>query len=172
MLASPFPRPIYRFLFAALLSASWLAGAWAGQISLQEQHPKSKRAAVLEDNEKVAYLYLIPAGKQAPDRATVAYSRVPPVPVVDWKKSNETGEPPLIARDVASARAVIVFPKKREFSFRWSHDGHAVALLRNGEPIALASAAEPVGYSKAVAKPGKLAKPWDQKRYAELIEAR
>jgi hypothetical protein len=158
-----------RICFLLLLSALNLAPAWATEITLQDRNPKSRRTAVLEDNEKVAYLYLTQPGTSAPDRDAIAYSRVRPVGTVDWKKLKETGEPPMLGADVASPRAVITFPKAKEFSFRWAKDGHSVALLRNGEPIAMATATDRAGYSKAVAKPGRLANPWDEKRYVELI---
>jgi len=159
-------RRIFPFL---LLSALWPAYVSAEEMVVQEQHPKSRRVAILEDNEKIAYLYLTQPESRIPERDAVAYSRVRLPPTVDWKKLKETGEPPLLGADVASPRAVITFPKAREFSFRWSKDGHSVALLRNGEPIALVTVADRVGYSKAIAKRSRLAKPWDEKRYIELI---
>lgn len=160
---------MHRVFLALSLSAFWPAHAWAAEIVLQAQHPKSLRVAVLEDNEKIAYLYLTKPDTQIPERDAVAYSRVRLVPTVDWKKVKETGEPPPLGADVGSARAIITFPKQREFSFRWSKDGHSVALLRNGEPIAMVTATDRLGFSKAVAKRSRLAKPWDENRYAELI---
>ena len=169
MFATHTPALLSRLSQVLLLSALCCAFASAAEINLQAQHPKSRRQAVLEDNEKIAYLYLTRPNSQAPERDAVAYSRVRPVPTVDWKKMKETGEPPLLGADIASARAIITFPKQREFTFLWSKDGHSVALLRNGEPIAMVTAADTSGYSKAVAKGSRLAKPWDEKRYAELI---
>ena len=163
--------PLPRLVQLLLLSALWCAHASAAEINLQAQHAKSRRQAVLQDNEKVAYLYLTRPDSQNPERDAIAYSRVRLVPTVDWKKMKETGEPPLLGADVASARAVITFPKEREFNFRWSKDGHSVALLRNGEPIAMVTATDTQGYSKAVAKPSRLAKPWDETRYDKLIGA-
>lgn len=169
MFTTPTSGPLSRLFQVLLLSALCTAFASAAEINLQAQHPKSRRQAVLEDNEKVAYLYLTGANSQVPERDAIAYSRVRLVPAMDWKKMKETGEPPLLGADIASARAIITFPKQREFTFRWSKDGHSVALLRNGEPIAMVAAADASGYSKAVAKRSRLAKPWDEKRYAELI---
>lgn len=153
-------------LFIALLAP---AGALAQEILLQVEHPKSRRLAIMEDNQKVAYLYLTQAGTVRPARDAVAYSRVPLPRAMDWKKLKETGEPPLLAADIASASAVIAAPQAGEFSFRWSADGHSVALLHHDQPIAMATARDPLGYSKAVAKRSRLANAWSQKRYAELF---
>ncbi len=160
---------MHRLFLLLLLSLVWPAQAMAEEIILQVEHPKSRRMAILEDNEKVAYLYLTQPGVPRPARDAVVYSRVALLPSVDWKKLKETGEPPQLAADVASSRAVIADPKAKEFSFRWSQDGHSVALLRNGEPIAMATARDALGYSKAIAKRSRLAKAWDEKRYVELI---
>jgi hypothetical protein len=157
------------FLFTLLLSALWPAQALAEKVYLHSQHPASQRIAMLDDDEKVAYLYLTQPSAERPERDAVAYSRVPLVPKVDWQRVKKTGAPPPLSADIASRQAIVAAPEAKEFSFRWSADGHSVALLRNGEPIALATMRDRLGYSKAVAKPSRLANPWNQKRYAELI---
>lgn len=156
-------------LVAVLLCALWPAQALAEPISIHSVHPKSARTAVLDDDGKIAYMYLTQSGTETPVRDAVVYSRVPLIPKVDWEQVKKTGEPPPLSADVASPQAIMKEPKANEFSFRWSLDGHSVALLRHGKPIALASARERLGYSKAVAKPSPLANPWDQKRYVELM---
>ncbi len=88
---------------------------------------------------------------------------------IDWEHIKKTGDAPSITRDIASPDAIIKNPQEHEFSFKWSTDGQAVALLRKGKPIAFASIADKFGYSKAVSKPSPLANPWDQKRYDSLF---
>jgi hypothetical protein len=159
-----------RHLFLVLLlSALWPAQALAEKIYVHSQHPKSLRIAVLDDDEKVAYLYLMRPSSDRPERDAVAYSRVPLVAKVDWQQVKKTGVPPPLSADVASRQAIVAAPEAKEFSFLWSADGHSVALLRNGEPIALATMRDRLGFSKAVAKTGRLANAWNQKRYVELM---
>ncbi|MFO1396527.1 MAG: hypothetical protein U1F48_05635 [Burkholderiales bacterium] len=132
---------------------------------LESHNVISKRHAILEDDERVAYLYLTRAGTQQPERDVLAYSRINPVDRVEWEASKQTGGAPLLLEELASESAVVEKPAEREFSFKWSPDGTAVALLRDDVPIAFASAAERFGYSKAVVKASPLANNWDQAKY-------
>ncbi|WP_426323486.1 hypothetical protein [Pseudoduganella sp. R-43] len=147
----------------------WSSIALAKDIFIHSHHPVSKRFAIFEDNETVAYLYLTKPGTQRPEKDAVAYSRVPPAPEVDWNVIGQTGEVPPLPRDVASSQALIRNPREQEFTFKWSSSGEAVALLRSGVPIAFAAASEKFGYSKAVSKSSHLANAWDQKRYDAIF---
>jgi len=111
------------------------------------------------------YLYLTKPGTQQPERDAIAYMRISPVERADWERIQKTGETPLLSKDLASAEAQITNPAAREFSFRWSRDGNAVALLRNGVPIAFASISDRYGYSKAVSKDSPMASAWNQAKY-------
>lgn len=141
----------------------------ADDIFITSHNTSSNRYAVFEDNEKVAYLYLTEAGKPKPIKDAIAYSRVPPVSKINWKKIKKTGDIPPLTRDVASAQGVIQSPSEDEFSFKWSAQGNAVALLRNGKPIAFTSSSEKFGYSRAVTKSSRLAYAWDQNKYAAIF---
>lgn len=135
------------FLLLFVLSMSSTV-ATAKDIFIHSHNPISNRLAVFEDNEKVAFLYLTKAGTQKPEKDAIAYSRVPLVAKVDWKRIKETGESPPLSQEVASPTAIVTNPVESEFSFKWSADGHAVALLRQGTPIAFATASDKFGYSK------------------------
>ncbi|RZU38688.1 hypothetical protein EV700_2623 [Fluviicoccus keumensis] len=137
----------------------------ANEIFIHSHNPTSNRFAILEDNESIAFLYLTEVGTQRPIKDAVAYSRHPLALKVDWEKIKEKGDTPPLSKDVASSEAVIANPSEVEFSFKWSSDGNAVALLRNGKPIAFASASEKYGFSKAISKPSPLANAWDQGLY-------
>lgn len=153
--------------FTILIAAPVLS--MAEDIFISSHNAVSNRFAVFEDNEKVAFLYLTEVGSQKPIKDAIAYSRVPPVEKVDWEKIKETGDIPPLEKDLASAEAVIPSPLEKEFSFKWSADGNAVALLRNGLPICFASAHDKFGYSRAVSKSTNLANAWDQKAYEFLF---
>lgn len=141
----------------------------AKDIFISSHNAVSNRFAVFEDNEKVAFLYLTEVGSQKPVRDVIAYSRVPPVEKIDWAKIKEIGETLPLEKELASFEAVIPSPSEKEFSFKWSSDGNAVALLRNGSPICFVSALDKYGYSRAVSKSSNLANAWNQKAYEQLF---
>ena len=157
-----------RYRSAALLYV-FTASAMAQSIFLTSVHPTSKRSAVLEDDSKVAYLYLTAPGTQRPEKDAIVYSRVPPVSKVDWEQIKQTGTTPMLRQDIASSTAVLVAPQEREFSFKWSRDGNSVAVLRSGTPMAFATMSERFGYSKAVSVSSPLANAWDQSKYTSLF---
>src|SRR5262245_26867311 len=137
---------------------------------LQSRSPVSKRIAILEDNGKVAFLYLTEPNVSRPLRDAIVYSRIPPVKAVDWDRIRKTGETPLLTTDIASPTAVIPSPRQSEFTFKWSEDGEAVAVLRQGVPLAFVSIKARLGYSKAVVVASPLVNVWDQQLYSSLFE--
>ena len=143
--------------------------AMAEEIFLQLQSPVSKRHAVLEDNGKVAFLYLTEPSIPRPVKDAIVYMRVQPIEAVDWERIKKTGDTPLLRRDLASPSAVITNPKALEFTFKWSTDGESVAVLRNGQPLAFASVKDRYGYSRAVSVTSPLANAWDEARYTTLF---
>lgn len=143
--------------------------AWAaGGLFLQSQHHQSRRYAILEDDGRMAYLYLTERGQRVPVRDAVVYTRAPLARAQDWA-SVRRGAPPELSLDIASPSAVVPFPKASEFSFRWAPDGESVALLRKGAPVAMASMRHKLGHSRAVYVPSPLAKPWDADAFAALF---
>ena len=160
-------RLVGKGIVAAILIAS--GSAIAEDIFLQSQSPASRRYAILEDDGQTAYLYLTKPNELTPVRDAVAYTRVPPVAKVDWESIRKTGDTPRLPVDLASPSAVIQSPKPSEFQFKWSGDGHSVAILHNGSPLAMAGNQDRFGYSKAVKKASPLANAWDEKRYLQLF---
>jgi hypothetical protein len=155
---------------ALLLLVVYLSGAaMAEEIFIHSYSPVSARLAILDDNQRVAYLYLTARGTQKPERDVIAYTRVAPTTTPDWAEMAKNGDAPLLPKEFASPVAVIPAPVASEFSFKWSRDGVSVALLRNGQPIAFASLSDRLGYSKAVAKSGALANAWSQERYDKIF---
>ena len=158
-----------RLWLATLLVALTPQLAMAEDIFLESQSPVSKRYAVLEDNGKIAFLYLTEPGTPKPVKDAVVYIRVPPVEAVDWERIKKSGETPLLRKDLASPTAVIKNPKASEFKFKWSADGDSVAVLRDGQPLAFATIKERFGFSRAVSITSPLANAWDQARYTSLF---
>lgn len=159
---------------AALLALIWIplvdvSIAMAEDIFIHSHNPVSGRFAILDDNGTVAFLYLTARGTQKPERDAIAYMRVPPPETVDWEEVAKNGDPPLLSRAIASAEAVLATPSAANFSFRWSEDGEAAVLLHKGRPMALVSASEKRGHSKAAAKENSLTDPWNEKLYESLF---
>jgi hypothetical protein len=134
------PLNMLRFLLTTLLCLAF--PAMAQGLFLQTQHTESKRFAVFHDNERVGYLYLTAPGVQRPERDAIAYSRVPPVDREEWLAAVKAGGTPMPLKELASDTAILAATVQSEFSFKWSRDGDAVALLHNGVPIAFASSRE------------------------------
>jgi hypothetical protein len=141
----------------------------AEDIFIHSHHPLSGRFAILDDNQTVAFLYLTARGTQKPEKDAIAYMRVPPPEGVDWQEMAKQGEPPLLPKELATSGAVLENPTSSQFSFQWSENGEAAVLLHNGRPIALVSATETRGYSRAVAKENRLTNPWNQQLYESLF---
>lgn len=106
---------------------------------------------------------------ERPERDAIAYMRRPPPEKVDLKARLSAGLAPILSASEASPQSVIETPNESDFTFRWSSDGHSVALVYRGEPMALVSEREKRGYSKAVAATSALANPWNNSVFAKLI---
>lgn len=143
--------------------------AMAEEIFLESQSSVSHRYAVLEDNGKVAFLYLTEPGVPKPIKDAIVYMRVPPIDHVDWERIKQSRDTPLLPKELATPVALIKYPKSTEFGFKWSEDGEAVAVLRNGQPLAFATSRERFGYSRAVSVNSAFANAWDQARYVSLF---
>ena len=158
-----------RFFLTFILFALGGASAIADDIFLQSESPVSHRHAVLEDDGTIAYLYLTEPGSIRPVRDAVAYTRLAPAAKADPEQRRGNSEPAPLTAAVASGAAVIATPDAAEFSFVWAADGESVALLRSGQPLALSTAGEKLGYSKAVRTASALAHPWSEERFRELF---
>lgn len=140
------------------------------EVFLQSQSQVSKRHAVLEDDGNTAFLYLTAPEILKPVRDAIVYCRVAPEEKVEWENA-ESGEPPSLHKAIASPEAVIENPNVEEFDLKWSLDGDAVAVLRNGQPLAFVAASDRIGYSKAVSISSPLVGAWSQARYISLFSA-
>jgi hypothetical protein len=73
--------------------------------------------------------------------------------------------PPPIGKGYASANAVCHAPDACVWRLKWSSDGRAVVLMRDGEPWAIASLDDRRGLSKAIQVEGPWGKPWSGEIY-------
>lgn len=110
---------------------------------IREQHPVSRRYAVFEDDGTSGWLYLTAPDEHRLVADAWVYNRVAPPENV---KSTRPRPPPLIARFAAEG-AVVTEPTRSVWRFRWSADGEAVALERDGTLVALIARGRKRGYS-------------------------
>ncbi len=141
----------------------------AQDIFLQSNSTVSDRTATFEDDERVAWLYLSAPGNGHIEKDAIVYMRVAPIDRAAFEALRRAKARPLLLKEIASGEAVVHDPEETEFSFRWSRDGQAVAILRNGVARAYVTAGERFGYSKAVSASSPFAYAWDQTRYDALF---
>jgi hypothetical protein len=138
-------------------------------IFIHSYNETSGRYAILEEYGEAGMLYLSEEGGQKPAKDAFAYMMVPPIDKETWKERMKGGGPPVLHAEIASQSAVITTTKEKDFSFLWSNNGQAVALLYKGEAIAFISINEKYGFSKAVTEKSPIVNPWDQHLYEQLF---
>jgi hypothetical protein len=139
-------------------------------IFIHSYNETSGRYAILDEFGKTGVLYLSEEGSQKPVKDAFAYMKEPPIDKETWKERMKAGEPPILHTEIASKNAVLPITNEKEFSFLWSSDGQAVALLYKGQAIAFISLHEKYGFSKAVTKESPIVNPWDQNMYEQLFK--
>lgn len=107
-----------------------------------EQHPFSRRWAVVEDDGGVAWLYL-----SAPDSLK---------PIASCFLYDQAGTQ---------------VPAPKEIHFRWSTDGESVAVLFGSDLMGFIARGEQHGFSKLLSTPGALGAPLDVSLYERTFRA-
>jgi hypothetical protein len=125
---------------------------------LEDEHPGSRRLAVLEDDSTSVWLYLTEPKSRKPAADAWVYNRIaaPPAEAI----ASYRGGPPPAAQGYAGEAALCNDPTDHEWSFLWSSDGEAVAVAKDGEPVAFIVIGEPGGYSRELVKDGPWDHPW------------
>lgn len=154
----------YLILLLLMISGTPMANTF-----VESCHPESARCAILEDNGSSAWLYLTPAGGEGIEQDAFAYSPVAPREELN-RAAIEAGNPPILTRKYASSRAVLESPEEHSFQFVWSSDGESVALLCNGDPIAMVVSGYDKGFSVALVSESGFGQAWDQSVYEAVFE--
>ena len=123
----------------------------------------SHRHAMLADDGITGILYLHAPSDDAVKTGEVeatcfAYNRVDPIDPKEVQHYRPS--PPPIAKGYASKDAVCRKPESHNWNLRFSSDGTAVLLIRDGQPWAMVSLDEPRGFSKAIEARGPWGSPW------------
>ncbi len=128
----------------------------------------SHRHAMLVDDGFTGILYLHEPSDDAEKTGEIeatcfAYNRVDPIDPKEVQRYRPS--PPPIARGYASKHAVCRTPESHDWNMKFSSDGTAVLLLRDGKPWAMVSLDEPRGFSEAIGASGPWGNPWSNEVY-------
>ncbi len=138
-------------------------------IFIQQQHPLSRRWGTLEDDGTSAWLYLSEPDKFRPVADAWVFNRVPAPPVPEVK-DYRPGPPPA-AVGYAGPDALCDDPGRHEWSLHWSPDGESIAVLRDGQPLALIARARRPGHSLLLARNGPWGSVWDEELWRATMES-
>ena len=136
---------------------------------LDRRHPASRRRAILDVNGRCAWLYLTLPDNMRIDREAFVFSPGLLVTLDEAFGAAKASQPPPLAADYASACAVIVDARREHFAFRWSDDGQSVAVLYQGDPIAMIIADTDHGFSRALGRSGFYGYPWNSDVYVDTF---
>ena len=131
---------------------------------ISEQHASSRRYAIFEDDGRCGWLYLTAPNEPRPVADVWVYNRLTPSDRADG--SGRSRPPPILSK-FATHDAVVGDPARSAWRFRWSADGGAVALGRDGTIVALVVAEHRRGHSLAISQ----ACPWGSPLSAEQVAA-
>jgi hypothetical protein len=134
---------------------------------LEDQHPISRRFAVLEDDGTSAWLYLTEPGIRTPIADVWVYNRIeaPPTSAINAYR----GGPPPAAQGYASSSALCHFPAMHQWTFTWSTDGESVAVLKDGKPVACIVSESKMGYSGELIADGPWGHPWSDEVFRSIV---
>jgi hypothetical protein len=135
---------------------------------LSDQHPISRRWAVVEDDGSVAYLYLTERGSEKPVADCWLYNRVEAPTTLN---ASHEEQPVALATYVRDTQPCTP-PKAESVSFRWSGDGESVAVLFHNNVQGFIAAGERRGFSRNLSKAGPFGSPLDLELYDELFVER
>ncbi len=130
-----------------------------------EQHPVSRRWAVMEDDGRSAWLYLTAPDTTMPVASCFLYNRAE----AQDAPTQDRGDTPVVpARYLVSTSAHIP-PDPGAIHFQWSSDGETVAVLIGDVLMGFIAKAEGYGFSKLLRSAGPFGSPLDISLFNELF---
>lgn len=133
---------------------------------VSEQHPVSRRWAVIEDDGRVAWLYLTEPDSQKPAADCWLYNRVPSPP----QFASERGESPVVPQTHAADIAGFQPPAEESVHLRWSRDGESVAVLFDSELVGFIANGQKRGFSKHLRASGPFGSVLDRELFGRVFE--
>ena len=133
---------------------------------VSEQHPRSRRWAVLTDEGASVWLYLTEPDGERPVADCWLLNLVPaPTDLSAYRTSK--GPPPATRHYTAESPAER--PSADAIRFQWSVDGDSVAIFMNGDVLGFIAAGRKRGFSKHLTSEGPYGLPMDDELYALLF---
>ncbi len=138
------------------------------ELFLSQQHPGSRRWAVVEDNGAVAYLYLTEPDSEKPEADCWLYNRVEAPSTFNGPR----GGPPVAPAGHIRGTHPFTPPKAESVFFRWSSDGESVAVLFHNDLVGFIAANQRRGFSKNLSKAGPFGSPLNWRLYEQVFGVR
>lgn len=134
----------------------------AEPLFLSEQHPLSKRHVVLEDDGQTIWLYLTLRDSVRPVTDVWVYNRVERPGA---RVTSSAPSPPPATAEFLGDTGRIEFPLAHDWSFVWSADGEAVAVVMDGKPVAFVRSQQKPGLSRQLSQDGPYGHVWSEDEY-------
>jgi hypothetical protein len=132
---------------------------------ISEQHPLSLRWAMIEDDGRVAWLYLTVPDSTKPIARCWLYNRIPAPPERNFAR----GETPVVPLTHAASGEPFTPPAASNVRFLWSTSGHAVAVYFGPDLIGFIASADGPGYSRHLKTSGPYGTPLDRALYSSVF---
>ncbi len=158
--------------FAGLVGDNWktLGKTMADENQFfEDEHPISRRFAVLDDVGTTAWICLTELYSRKPAADAWIYNRIAAPPFEAIKAYR--GGPPPAAQGRASETALCKKPMKHKWSFVWSANGESVAVARDGETVAFIVLGNKRGHSRELVKDGPWGHLWSGELFRETFGA-
>lgn len=135
-----------------------------------EQHPRSKRYAILEDNGTTLWLYLTAPNQRQVVADTWVFNRVRPLLMPEeLTPFRDADQPPPILESMADDEPICDAPEAHRWAFNWASDGEAVAIFRDDRPIAFVRSTDRRGFSRHVIRSSPWGVPWSNKIFQDVF---
>ena len=139
------------------------------EVFLSEQHPISRRWAVLEDDGLSAWLYLTEPDSEKPAADCWIYNRVSSPELAATYLSRGIGPP--AALEVIGEGALMNPANSLEFRLVWSADGESVALFFEASLMGFIASGHERGYSRNLKQSSPWGNPLDRTLYGSVFDA-
>jgi hypothetical protein len=132
---------------------------------VSQQHPVSRLWAVVEDDGRVAWLYLTEPETRKPIADCWLYNRVATPPEFDSVR----GQPPVVPQTHAGAGATAQLPAAESVHLRWSRDGDSVAVFFHTELIGFIAHGHERGFSRHIRVSGPFGSALDTELFQRVF---
>lgn len=135
---------------------------------ISEQHPVSRRWAIIDDDGRVAWLYLTAPDSQKPVADCWLCNRVATPAQFDVAPD----QPPVVPQTHADSSATSPPPKEASVHLRWSQDGESVAVFFDSELIGFIASGHKRGFSRHIRVSGAFGSVLDMELFQRLFGKR